>query len=161
MEKKTAILGPFWCWKSHVSAWNESLLLGHDMLPRPCLGWRIPTLFLTTLWYIQVNKVTHPVLAQGWTLPLAHHGSLSLGMSPHRCISKAGVSWRHGTCTGYGVVIQVNEQVCTAEFKFCSCSVWNHYLLVIRCSAVAHQSWSAFMVVSVLSCGKTNKKICS
>lgn len=46
-------------------------------------------------------------------------------------------------------------------FKLCSGSVWNHYLLVSMSSAVAHQSYSAFIVVSVLSHGKTNTQICS
>lgn len=40
--KDNSNLGSFWCWKPHVSAWNESLLLGPDMLPRPCPGSSIP-----------------------------------------------------------------------------------------------------------------------
>lgn len=62
------------------------------------------------LYNLSNEQSFHHVPAPCWTHPLAPLGSLSLGMSPCRGISRASASWHPGVCTGCAVATGAHEQ---------------------------------------------------
>lgn len=129
------------------------------MLPRPCPWSSIPAVS-SHLYGCPSEQSFYLVPLQCCTFWLAHHVSVSPGMSPFRCIFKGKCIWL-SQAIEWSLKLMSSSAQPRPLFKLCSGSVWNHYLLLTLPSAVAHHSCSAFTLMSVYSCEKTNKQISS